>query len=416
MESNQMTYFKRIIYTSLLVTLCACHQHDDAAHDHAHEHEEKKPSMADMKNKDKVDIPKNVRENLGIDFVRVEKRQLNKVLRVPGQFELLPEAYRNYHTNLPGSVELKVNLLEQVKVGQLLYVLNSPAWLELKQELIKVSNDIKNLEASLRLSGSKGGQRGASVRQFQQLLLEKAALYTGLSIKQLKQKVTVDGREMPRWYGIKKLEIRALSSGIVRESKVTNGEWVDLGARILSVVDATKLRFKASALQTDLAHIKSGGEAFISPAEISAGTQERVNATIMSGVFGNEGQKSFQVYASSETLPSWAKPGVSGHLEVILDKTSRPKLAIPKSVIVRDGLVDVFFRRDPKNPNKAIRIEADLGVDDGQWVEVISGVRKGDEIVLNGVYELNIAYSSSDKGAKKGGHFHADGTWHDEDH
>lgn len=409
-----MPNFKKIMTASLFVILMSCHQHDDNHHDSSHQD---KASKSSLENKDKIDIPSHVRANLGIDFVRVEKRQLDKVIRIPGKFEFLPEAYRNYHTNLSGSVELKVKLFDKVTKGQLLYVLNSPAWLALKQELIKVNNDIRNFEASLKLSGRKSNkQRGESVRQLQQLLFEKAALYTGLSIKKLQQKMTLNGQEVPNWYAIKQLEIRALSDGIVKTSNVTNGEWVDLGARVLSVVDSSKLCFKANALQTDLVHIKPGEAAFISPSDISAGHQLRVSANIMSGIFANEGQRSFQVYASSDELPAWAKSGVVGHLEVILDKSAKPKLAIPKSVIVRDGLVDVFFRRDPKNPNKAIRVKADLGIDDGQWVEVKSGVRYNDEVILNGVYELNIAYSASNTDSKKGGHFHADGTWHEEDH
>ena len=80
---------------------------------------------------------------------------------------------------------------------------------------------------------------------------------------------------------------------------------------------------------------------------------------------------------------------------------------------MRDGNKAIVFRRDPKSPDKAIRLEADLGVDDGRWVVVLSGVREGDEIVLAGNYQLMLATSGS---APKGGHFHSDGTFHAEDH
>ena len=73
---------------------------------------------------------------------------------------------------------------------------------------------------------------------------------------------------------------------------------------------------------------------------------------------------------------------------------------------------DVVFRRDPADPDKVIRVDADLGVDDGRWIEVKSGLMDGDEVVGPGAYELMLASSGS---APKGGHFHADGTFH-EDH
>ena len=58
-------------------------------------------------------------------------------------------------------------------------------------------------------------------------------------------------------------------------------------------------------------------------------------------------------------------------------------------------------------------MEADLGLDDGRWVEMKSGLRDGDEVVLAGAYELMLASSGS---AAKGGHFHSDGTFHAGEH
>ena len=89
------------------------------------------------------------------------------------------------------------------------------------------------------------------------------------------------------------------------------------------------------------------------------------------------------------------------------------ELAIPLSAVLQDGLQRVFFRRDPADPDKVIRIEADLGLDDGRWVEVKSGLLDTDEVVLAGAYELMLASSGS---AAKGGHFHSDGTFHDGAH
>ena len=58
-----------------------------------------------------------------------------------------------------------------------------------------------------------------------------------------------------------------------------------------------------------------------------------------------------------------------------------------------------------------IRTVADLGVSDGRWVAVNSGVKVGDEVVVEGVYELKLV-AAAGGGPRGGGHFHADGTWH----
>jgi len=88
------------------------------------------------------------------------------------------------------------------------------------------------------------------------------------------------------------------------------------------------------------------------------------------------------------------------------------ELAVPVAAVAQDDLKRLLFRRDPKDPDQVIRIDADLGVSDGVWVVVNSGIKDGDEVVLGGVYELALSGS----GAAKGGHFHADGTFHADDH
>ena len=95
---------------------------------------------------------------------------------------------------------------------------------------------------------------------------------------------------------------------------------------------------------------------------------------------------------------------------VILD---RPVMAIPRSAVVTDGLTPVVFRRDPKHPDRVLRIAADVGKDDGRWIEIKSGVRPGDEIVLEGARHL---VSATGGGTAPGGHFHADGTFHPAEH
>ena len=44
----------------------------------------------------RIDIPAIVRRNLGITFATVEARNVARTIRVPGRFELSPEARREY--------------------------------------------------------------------------------------------------------------------------------------------------------------------------------------------------------------------------------------------------------------------------------------------------------------------------------
>jgi len=110
-----------------------------------------------------------------------------------------------------------------------------------------------------------------------------------------------------------------------------------------------------------------------------------------------------------DSIPAWARAGVSGFLE-IPRASAEAELAIPVASLIQDGLDTYFFRRNPNNPDNVLPVKADLGPSDGKWVVVWSGVKEGDEIVLDGAYALKLAGGSAK--APEGYHYHADGQLH----
>jgi hypothetical protein len=167
-------------------------------------------------------------------------------------------------------------------------------------------------------------------------------------------------------------------------------------------------------LQSDLDQLRNGlPAAIVNPAARGERANEAVSSVLMLGLNADPDERTVDLFATPSELKDWTRPGVSAFLEISTDQTDDSSLAIPLSAVVRDGLTSIIFRRDPADPDKAIRLEADLGMNDGRWIAINSGVREGDEIVLDGVYQLLLATSGS---IPKGGHFHADGTFHEESH
>jgi cobalt-zinc-cadmium efflux system membrane fusion protein len=137
-----------------------------------------------------------------------------------------------------------------------------------------------------------------------------------------------------------------------------------------------------------------------------------MNASLAIDLSGDPEERTIDLIAEPDAIASWARAGVSAHLEITLDGAVE-ELAVPLACVVRDGVTPIIFRRDPANADKVIRVEADVGISDGRWIAILSGVREGDEIVLAGNYQLMLASSGA---APKGGHFHSDGTWHEGEH
>lgn len=430
----------------------------------------------------RVDIGGNVRQNLGITFAKVEERNVARTLRIPGRFELLPTARREYRVAVPGHVEILVEQYQHVESGTPLYRVDSPRWRELQRELTDATSQIALAQASIDSIGpfmeahekhhseiqkaielwtqrvrsleelqSAGGARGDEIAQAkaalasarsdfaetlekeaelvarkadaharfeaararQASLIQSASSLTGRSQSEL----VASANGQPVWQTLNTIEVRSLAPGVVDDIHAVSGGFVDQNAVVLETVQPERVRFRASALQSDLGKLADGLPATVVAPQ--GGTLENVDsvtgALSLAPTADAERRTIELVLTPRPNAPvaAWARAGVSGFLEVIVKGGERAQLAIPLSCVARDGTKSVIFRRDPSDPDKAIRIEADLGVDDGRWIVIKSGVAEGNEIVLDGVYQLMVATSGS---ITKGGHFHPDGTFHEGEH
>lgn len=409
----------------------------------------------------RVDIPDAVRRNLGIVFAKVESRAVARTLRVPGRFEPLPTARREYRAPLGGQVELLVAQYQRVEAGTPLYRIDAPSWRALREEIIateakvasmgplreahrvhekSLSDKVELWRERLRQLDELRAAGGGSAAQFTEARATLNATQADLA-DVMEKDASLEAEERRAEAELRALRARlnalvaaagcaqtadtpftvcAVAPGVVETLGVTQGGLAEESAQILAVVQPELVRFRARALQADLARLREGLPAsIVAPSAAGASGSAPLAGTLSLGIAADPDGRTIDLIvtpapasADGASAASWARAGVAASLEVTLEGGSAD-LAIPLAAVVRDGTTPILFRRDPKNPDKAIRLEADLGVDDGRWVIVRSGVREGDEIVVAGNYQLLLATSGT---AAKGGHFHSDGTFHAEDH
>ncbi len=247
------------------------------------------------------------------------------------------------------------------------------------------------------------------------LEMAQAASMTGLSITDLRKDTDQGPHFVPLWRTLRQIEIRAEREGVIEHLHVTPGQWADAGEHFITAIDPTALRFRAIGLQSELGRLRDGQPVRIVPPR---GNEQSltgfVEGKLLLGLEADPLQRKIDLLTrvDSAALTAWSRAGVAAEMEITTRQTDTPQLAIPVSAVIQDGLEKVMFHRDPKDPNKVIRVEADLGMSDGRWIVIESGLVPGDEVVVGGVYELMLAGG----GRAKGGHFHADGTWHADDH
>jgi len=271
-------------------------------------------------------------------------------------------------------------------------------------------------DAPSRLGAEIDAARAAreSAQATYALALRAAASITGLSVEELLEPVDVplgealapDSGKVPRWRAIDRVTVRAERAGVVQQVAVSGGAWIEEHTLVLTVIDPTAVRFEGQALQSDLARLR-GGQAAVILAPPPGGPDDRLSGKLAIGPSADPTSRTVPIAVIPSGTTPWVRPGVSTVVEITVSGGDE-ELAVPIAAVAQDDLKRLLFRRDPKDPDQVIRIDADLGVSDGVWVVVNSGIKDGDEVVLGGVYELAL----SGGGAAKGGHFHADGTFH----
>ena len=423
----------------------------------------------------RIDVPATVRQNLGITFANVERRKVSATIRVAGRFELLPSARREYRSTLPGWVHFRVGQYDKVAKGTPVYQMDSPQWHRMRKQLHESQAAIEAATAELAVTESAKAEAEATVKAVErrvaalveaavrraeldaELTTRRAALprldaeievkhaalgearhdfalevdtvasLLGVTPAYLTEAADVpqpetgggnkahqEHHKIQRWFTISKLEQAATGPGLVETLHVTDGSWAEENTLIATMVNPAALRFHATGLQSDLGVLRDGLPVSIVPPQGNGfDPADVLPGKLKVGISGNPDDRTIELLTVPENLADWAKPGVSAVLEVAVAGSGTEELAIPASAVVRDELTHVLFRRDPRDPDKVIRMEADLGTSDGKWVVIHSGLKAGDEVVLDGVYELKLAGGGKQAGGG-GGHFHADGSWHAE--
>lgn len=400
-------------------------------------------------------VPADVRRNLGITFATVERRQVQKTLRVPGAFELMPNARHEYRAPLAGHIRTEIAPFSAVNQGDLLFSLDSPDWRRIQHEAVEAEGEIKIAEAALKVAESRLQETQSSVSilrtrldslasaQVRKAELEAEAATLEGSLIRLRAEIeaadaaldeanehylsrlrtlssitarsieelldTSDGGE-PAWRNIDALKVLAGEAGVVETVTVNQGGWRETGELVVSTLSPVALRFHAEAPQSELTRLGDGMTCWIVPPQGGGvDLQEAISGTMQIGLTAHSQERTISLYVHPETIAPWAKAGVSAYLE-IPDENSAAEIAIPAASLVQEGLDTYFFRRDPRDPDRVLPVKADLGPADGRWVVVWSGVKEGDEVVLDGAYALKLAGGGSK--APEGYHYHADGQLH----
>lgn len=184
------------------------------------------------------------------------------------------------------------------------------------------------------------------------------------------------------------IELRALHDGIVIESDVLQGQPVQPDAELLDIADRDEMWVVARIPEQLAAGISPGTKARITFPSIKG---EPILAQLLRfGVTADRTAGALEGIFQISNPDRKLTPGMRAEFEIIL--STRPSiLAVPEEAVQGDPAKRVVYLKDFDLPNAFVKSPVVLGEKGGGWVEVLSGVFPGDEVVTRGSYMLGFA-------------------------
>ncbi len=186
--------------------------------------------------------------------------------------------------------------------------------------------------------------------------------------------------------------LMATHDGLVIDSHVRVGEPVEPDAELLDITDRSEMWAIAKIPEQAAARVKLGTKARI---HIPALGGDPIEAVISRyGVMADREAGTIEGIFRIPNPDGNLYPGMRAEFSIVTESRSNV-LAVPRTSVQGDPTKRVVYVKDFDLPNAFIRVPVELGEQNDEFVEVISGVFPGDDVVTQGSYSLGFAGGGS---------------------
>lgn len=354
----------------------------DAGKDAATEHHDE-PAHEELPSK--VRLPDEVVKAARIGLTKASSAVLPITVELTGELTLDPDASAEVPARAPGRIaDVHFKEGQRVRAGALLAVVESPelararAAFTAAQAKADVGRQNATRVAALVKRGLASGQETASA--------EADALGLEAEVQAARQTLSAYGVQADGSASAAHLELRAPTSGYVLTRNAMRGQSVDGSTTVAVIADLQRAYFLGRLFEKDLARVKAGASVEVRlnayPDQVFAGTVESIGRqidpaarTVVARIAVSDSDDHLKVGLFGAALVSTSESG-----------DQAPHLVVPASAVTRIAGRDVVFVKHADGDFEVHGVS--LGRRAESRVEVLSGLREGEEVVTEGVFTL----------------------------
>jgi cobalt-zinc-cadmium efflux system membrane fusion protein len=334
-----------------------------------------------------VEVDEGMLRDLRITTRAVESRTGGDLVMLLGELAVDQRAYAEVGTPVAARVtRLLVNAGDAVRSGQTLAELTSPELARERAEYLSASARLKLAEAALERKRGLAAEKIVPLREVQEA--ESAAGEARAALRGSRAAIAAFGVDPPADDGDGATSpvfvLRSPVAGAVIERSAVIGQMLDPSAPTFRIGKLSTLWLTVHAFERDAVRIRQGVTARLSFPALPG--QDFAGAVTMVGRHVERESRTVPVRIDVQNRDNLLRPGMSATATLPVGESGAAILTVPVASVQRVRNEWCVFLPQDANHFEIRRIGR--GRDLGGEVEVLSGLRAGETIVVDGAFLL----------------------------
>ncbi|MGN0054615.1 MAG: efflux RND transporter periplasmic adaptor subunit [Bacteroides sp.] len=352
------------------------HDHDHEGHDHEHE-----GHSHGQEGGDEIILPPAKAEAAGVKVSTIEPGTFHQVIRCSGQVLAAQGDESVTVAPVAGVVSLQRNVIEGMNVGK------GSVLLTLSSQNMADGDPVQKARVAYE-TAQKEYERMKPLLE-SRIVSQKAFA----EVKQTYENARISYEAVAKHHSERGQAVVSPIGGYVKNLLVKEGDYVTVGQPLVSITQNRRLFLRADVSERYYGALRTIGSAhFRTPYDEQVYALDELNGRLLSYGKSSDGNGyyvpvTFEFDNKGEILPG-------AFVEIFLLSTPMEQvLSVPRTALTEEqGSFFVYLQLDEEGYKKQ---RVTLGADDGQRVQICSGLHAGDRVVTQGAYQVKLASATN---------------------